>query len=94
MPADREAVFRPSAARAFEEADADDQEELDRIIRNICIDPAIQAPFKVPLMMPPAVLTLYNDGAYWILYHLPNNTTVDVWMVGKAPEPPPRGAWQ
>jgi hypothetical protein len=88
----REAVYRPSAAKAFEEADPEDQEELDRIIRNICDDPWIEAPYKVPFMMPPAVAVLYNDGVFWIVYHLPNNTTVDVWMIGKAPEPAPRGA--
>jgi len=91
--AEREAVYRPSAAEAFEELDPDDQEEVDRIIRNICDDPWIEAPYKVPFMMPPAVAVLYDDGVYWIVYHLPDNTTVDVWMIGKAPDPAPKGAW-
>ncbi len=93
MPTDREAFYRPSAARAFEQLDEDDQRELDRIVQNICINPYIQAPLKVAFPMPPVILTLYNDGAYWVLYHLPTNTRVDIFMIGVAPKAPPRGAW-
>ena len=86
--ADREPCYLPPASRAFEEASSEDQQELDRIVRNLCENPWIDPPVKVAFLVPPAVVTLYNDGTYWVVYHLPDNRTLQVWMIGKATDDP------
>ena len=86
--ADREARALRPAREVFEAATAEDQEHYDRIIRNLCLDPWIEPPVKVKFDVPPVVVQLYNDLEYWVVYHLPDNVTVEVWMIGKAPDPP------
>jgi hypothetical protein len=86
--ADRKAVAKRSAREAYEALDRKDQQALDRIVRNLCEEPWIDAPVKTKFDVPPVVVTLYNDKQYWVVYHLPDNGTLEVWMVGKAPNPP------
>ena len=86
--ADRKAFAKRSAREAFEALDHEDQQALDRIVRNLCEEPWIDPPVKMKFDVPPVVVQLYNDQHYWIVYHLPDNLTVEVWMVGKAPNPP------
>jgi hypothetical protein len=85
---DREAVAKISARESYEALDRDDQQALDRIIRNICEEPYIDPPVKVAFPVPPAVVILYNDREYWVVYHIADNRTIEVWNVGKAPVDP------
>lgn len=86
--ADRDARALGPAQRVFEDASAEDQEKYDRIIRSLCLDPWIDPPNKVKFDVPPVVVQLYHDTEYWVVYHLPDNVTLEVWMIGKAPEAP------
>jgi hypothetical protein len=85
--ADRVAVAKLAAKESFEAMSRQDQQALDRIVRNLCEDPTIAAPLKVKFDVPPAVVNLYNDLDYWVVYHLPDNRTVEVWNVGKGDPP-------
>lgn len=87
MP-DREAYALRPAREAFENASSEDQAEYDRIIRNLCENPWIDPPVKVKFDVPPVVVQLYNDMDTWVVYHLPDNRTLEVWNIGKAPRPP------
>lgn len=87
--ADREAVAKIAARESYESLSREDQQAIDRIIRNICDDPYIDdTPIKSSFLVAPAVVTLYNDCEYWIVYHIVDNKTVEVWNVGKAPVEP------
>jgi hypothetical protein len=86
--ADREAVAKRSARESYKALGQKDQQALDRIVRNLCADPNIDAPVKTKFDVPPAVVNLYNDLEYWVVYRLPDNRTVEVWNVGKAPSVP------
>ncbi|MCH7484844.1 MAG: hypothetical protein IIA90_06820 [Chloroflexi bacterium] len=77
-----------AARESYEALGREDQRALDRIIRNLCDEPYIDAPLKIAFPVPPAVIILYNDLEYWVAYHLPDNLTVEVWNVGKAPADP------
>jgi hypothetical protein len=84
----REHFFLPPARRAFDAADPDDQTRFDEIIEDLCADPSLAPPLKIRFDVPPVVITLYNDTQYWIAYDLPDEATVRIWMIGKAPEGP------
>lgn len=86
--ADREPFFFGPARRIFESASLEDQQGYDRIIRLLCLDPWIDLPVKIKFDVPPAVVSLYHDTQYWVVYHLPDNVTLNVWMIGKSPDAP------
>jgi len=83
-----EHFFLPAARRAFDNASAEDQRQFDLIIREICEDPSLYAPLKDNFDVPPVVISRYHDGSHWVVYDLPDEATVRVWMVGRAPEGP------
>jgi hypothetical protein len=82
--ADFEAVAKRSAQESYEALSRKDQQALDRIVGLLCIDPYIDPPVKTKFDVPPAVITLYNDLKYWVVYHLTSNRTIEIWNVGRA----------
>lgn len=80
-------ALRP-ARKAFDGASADIQREYDAVIRSLCEDPHVAPPIKVKFDVPPVVVYLYNDDNVWVVYYLPDDLTVEVWNIGKAPDPP------
>lgn len=86
-------MFEPrlfaAAERFLINATADERQELARIIDQIlCYDPWIDNKTKIAFPLPPAILTLYADGKYWIMYHVVKNTEIRIWNIGYAHEPP------
>lgn len=71
------------------EAPVDDRQEIARIIDNVlCVDPWIDGKSKIDFPVYPAILTLYTDGKYWIVYHLVGNTVLHIFNIGYAKDPP------
>jgi hypothetical protein len=83
-----EHYFLPPARRAFEYASAADQEQFDRIFDELCEDPSLNPPLKDRFDVPPVVISRYHDGIYWVVYDLPDEAALRVWMIGKAPQAP------
>lgn len=65
-------------------ASAPDRAEIDRLLRNLCVDPWVNHRNKFVLMYPPAVLTLYSDTRFRIIYHLPDADTLKVLVIAPA----------
>jgi hypothetical protein len=84
----REEYLFPAAREAFQEATARDKERIEEIIRYLCTDPDLDPPVKEKFDVPPVVLTLYNDTFFWIVYDLPDEATLRVWMIGKGSDEP------
>ena len=84
----RQHYFLPPAGRAFDNATADQQRQFDRIIEEICEDPSLDPPLKDRFIVPPVVISRYHDGERWVVYDLPDEATVRVWMIGKVPGAP------
>ena len=74
------------AERFYLSAVDEERRELDRIIRNLCTDPTINNRTTFVFSAPPAILSLYSDGRFWIMYHLPNSTDLRVMNIGHAGE--------
>ena len=82
-----EASLLSSAERFLFEATADERQEIARIIdRVLCYDPWIDNKTKLAFSVPPAVLALYADAKYWILYRVVGNTKLSIWNIGYAHE--------
>ena len=82
-----EARLLSSAERFIFEATAEERREIARIIdRILCFDPWIDNKTKIAFSVPPAVLALYADGQYWILYRVVKNTVISIWNIGYAHE--------
>lgn len=80
-----------TSARAFlhDEATEQERQEVGRIIDQLlCYDPWIDNRTKIAFPMPPAILTLYANNDFWILYHIANNTTIRIWNIGRATDRP------
>ncbi len=84
----REAVFLTPARRVFENAAAEEQDAFARVLDLICEDPSLDPPIKERFDVPPVVISRYHDGERWVVYDLPDEATVRVWMLGKALEAP------
>jgi hypothetical protein len=84
----REEYLLPAARAAFQEATERDKQRTEEIILYLCEDPRLDPPLKEKFDVPPVVLTLYNDTFFWIVYDLPDEATLRVWMIGKGSEQP------
>jgi len=75
-----------SPARRFLESAAPEvQKEVARIIEQLlCFDPYIDNKTKISFAVPPAILALYSDGTYWVLYRISRNTEIIIWNIGLA----------
>jgi hypothetical protein len=54
----------------------------------ICSDPGLDPPLKDQLDVPPVVILRYHDGTHWVVYDLPDDATVRIWMIGRVPAEP------
>jgi len=84
----REHYFLPPARRAFHDVSTEEQREFDLIIDDLCSDPSLDPPLKEEFDVPPLVISRYHDGQRWVVYDLPDDATVRIWMIGKAPARP------
>ena len=84
----REHIFLSPARRVFDGATADEQRRFDNIIEVICANPGLDLPLKDRFIVPPAVISLYHDGERWVVYDLPDDATVRIWMIGRVPAEP------
>ncbi|MGH2608677.1 MAG: hypothetical protein ACRDHF_06255 [Tepidiformaceae bacterium] len=74
----------PSAEAFYAEANEEDRAELKRIVRNLCQDPTTNNRTTFAFPVPPAIMTLYADDRFWVLYHLPNGDELNVVAFGRA----------
>ena len=72
---DVDAILRKPARFFYEAASEDEQDELDRIIVNICRDPRVDEEVKFVFPAPPAVLNIYSDKR--VLGRLPSAQQLD-----------------
>lgn len=70
------------AERFYVSVTDDDRREIDRIIHNLCADPTINNKTTFVFSVPPAILSLYSDGRFWIVYHLPTSLELRVMNIG------------
>jgi hypothetical protein len=84
----REAILLLPARREFNSIPTEEQDEFSHAIDEICEDPSLDPPVKEQFDVPPVVISRYHDGERWVVYDLPDEATVRVWMIGKAPRPP------
>ncbi len=66
----------------YDAASAGEQDELDRIITNICADPRVDDEVKFVFPVPPVMLTIYSDMRFWVVYHQLNNWTISIVNIG------------
>ncbi len=71
------------AERFYVAASDAERVELDRIIHNLCADPTINNRTTFLFSVPPAILSLYSDSRFWVMYHLPNATELRVMNIGR-----------
>jgi hypothetical protein len=74
------------ALRFLESLEGDDQQEVRRLLDIICQDPFWDNRTKFPFPVPPATATLYESGRFRIVYHVLNNTRINVWGIGRSGE--------
>jgi hypothetical protein len=84
----REEYLLPAAREAFDSLVSRDQERIEEIIQDLCHDPSLDPPLKEKFDVPPVVLSRYNDTFFWIVYDLPDEATLRVWMIGKGSDEP------
>jgi hypothetical protein len=72
----------------FESASAEERDLLVRAIELICDEPWLDPPLKERFDVPPVVISRYHDSRTWIVYDLPDDATVRVWMMGFWPDRP------
>lgn len=78
----------PPAERFYVGCTDDDRRELDRLLRNLCSEPRINNLTTFAFPVPPAILTLFRDGRFWIVFHLPNAVQLTVLNIGRAGSKP------
>jgi hypothetical protein len=83
MPANDAFFYAPAREFYEDEASGDEQEAIDRIIRNICDNPGIDHQVKFYFPVPPAVFNLYADGEWWVVYHQRGNLAIGVLNIGR-----------
>jgi len=84
----REEVLLRAARLALESVSASDRSRFEEIIGALCSDPGLDPPLKIEFDVPPVVIYLYNDTISWVAYDLPDEATVRIWMIGRAPDQP------
>lgn len=65
-------------------ASAPDRAEIDRLLHNLCLDPRVNHRTTFVLSYPPAILTLYSDSRFRIIYGLPDAETLKVYIIAPA----------
>ena len=84
----RTSRYQRSAEAFLVGASAADRREIERIVRNLCVDPFVNNKTVFWLPYPPAILNVYRDSRYWIAFHLPENGRLSVLNIGHASSPP------
>jgi hypothetical protein len=84
----REPVLVARARRRYNSLTTEERTEFDRIIQYICEDPSIDPPLQIEFDVPPVVILRYHDGERWVVYDLPDDAIVRVWMIGRVPAEP------
>jgi len=72
----------------FDGSDLEDQRRFDEIIQRLCEEPGIGTPVTTLFDALPVVVFRHSEGNYRVVYDLPDEATVRVWMIGKAPQSP------
>ena len=84
-------VFLPRARRDYDALHPFDQAEIDRLVESLCDDPSSDGVLKFDFPLPPAILRLYDDGNWSIVYNVVAPSVVQLWTI--APSVPGRPPW-
>lgn len=72
------------AEKRYVELEADDRDAIDRIIRQLCDDPAINNETVFAFSVPPIILRLYQDERFHVVFELPHNEALRIHGIGRA----------
>lgn len=72
------------AERFYVGASDEDRREIDRIVNNLAVDPTVNNQTTFFLSVPPVILSVYSDGRFWVVYHLPDSFELRVMNIGHA----------
>lgn len=76
------------AVRFLESLEGADRDEVRRLLDLIATDPFWDQRTKFPFAVPPAIVSLYDSGEFKIVYHLVNNSRINVWAIARSGERP------
>lgn len=78
----RTAKLLPGAQEFYNQASPNERIALKLIVDGLCRNPAVDNKTTFAVLVGPAIMTLYADGTWWVLFHLPNDTDLDVMAFG------------
>ena len=61
----------------------EDQQEVDRLINLIELDPWHDDVHKAAFDMPPVVISVYDNGTWRIAYRVADNAFIEVYAIGR-----------
>jgi hypothetical protein len=82
----REHILLAFARRVFAAATEQDQQRFDEIFNALCANPSLGDPITTLLDELPDTVYRYNFEGYYVVYDLPDEATVEIWIVGKGPK--------
>jgi hypothetical protein len=82
----REHILLAAARRVFAVAIDQDQQRFDEIFSELCVDPSLGNPVPTLVDELPNTVYRYNVEGYYVVYDLPDDATVRIWIIGKGPE--------
>jgi len=89
MP-DIDAVFQDAPRDFYDHvATSEERRQLDAIIVRLCAQPALdgETRFRFGLGDDEPEGRMYNDGRYWIIYHMINDWTLEILGIGTVGTP-------
>jgi len=77
-------LLLPPARRFLESLEGADLREVQRLLDIIAQDPFWDNETKVPFPVPPAIVSIYDNGRFRIIYHLLNSHVIRIWAIGRS----------
>jgi len=79
--ADRDAVLLPPARDFYNRRTRDEQNAIDLIVADLCVDPTTDGILKFLLDSPPDFPAYYRDQDDIIVYDELNDWTIAIWQI-------------
>jgi hypothetical protein len=83
----REAAFTRAARAMFGNLDPVDQAEISRLVSPIERNPAVDNRLIFNLPRPPLILRVLDDGVWQVEFYVPDEATVVIRGLARAPRP-------
>ncbi|MGH2586083.1 MAG: type II toxin-antitoxin system RelE family toxin [Dehalococcoidia bacterium] len=78
-----EYVFLGRARAQYDALSPDEQEDVDRAIRLLELDPWHDGITKRDLPVPPLILSVYDDGRWRLSYRVVDHRFVEIYAIGR-----------